>query len=139
MAAKAERKAAPSRKAPHTPVVEWIAAGLSTAMVLGVIGFLVYDGVRSPATPPNVTIEVDSIVPAGPGYLVLFRAQNRSRSTAAEVLVEGELQADGGNVETSETTLDYVPAKGLERGGLYFAHDPRRGQLRLKAKGYREP
>jgi uncharacterized protein (TIGR02588 family) len=126
-------------RAPNTSTAEWIVAALSAALVLGVVGFLINDGVRSPATPPDVTVEVDSIQPAGPGYLVLFRAENRGRSTAAEVVVEGELEADTGRVETSETTLDYVPAGGVERGGLYFRRDPRTFRLRLRAQGYRDP
>lgn len=139
MATKEQRKAAPSSKAPHTPLAEWIAAAVSGVLVLGVIGFLIYDGVRSPPTPPDITIEIDSVGPAGPGYLVQFRARNSGRNTAAEVVVEGELLADTGKVETSETTLDYVPAGGLKRAGLYFSHDPRGGRLRLRARGYREP
>jgi uncharacterized protein (TIGR02588 family) len=139
MATKEQRNAAPSSKAPHTPLAEWIAAGVSTVIVLGVIGFLIYDGVRSPATPPDITIEIDSIGPAGPGYLVQFRARNRGRLTAAAVVVEGELVAGTGKVETAETTLDYVPAGGQERAGLYFSQDPRAGKLRLEARGYQEP
>jgi uncharacterized protein (TIGR02588 family) len=111
----------------------------SAALVLGVLSFLTYDGLRSPKTPPDVTIEVDSIQAAGPGYLVLFRARNIGRTTAAEVLVEGELEADTGRVETSETTIDYVPAEGEQQGGLYFRQDPRRLRLKLRAHGYREP
>lgn len=140
MAPKAEQRATPPiRGAPNTPLAEWVVAGLSAVLVLGVVGFLIYDGVRSPGTPPDVTIEVDSIQAAGPGYLVLFRARNSGRSTAADVAVEGELQADSGRVESSETTLDYVPAGGIQRGGLYFEHDPRRFRLRVRAKGYRDP
>ena len=54
-------------------------------------------------------------------------------------MVEGELEADTGKVETSETTIDYVPAEGEQRGGLYFRQDPRRLRLKLRAHGYREP
>jgi uncharacterized protein (TIGR02588 family) len=120
-------------------MAEWIVAGLSAVLVLGVVGFLIYDGVRHPSTPPDITVEVDSIVPAGPGYLVLIRADNRGRNTAAEVTVEGELEADTGRVETSQTIIDYVPAGGQGRGGLYFQRDPRSLRLRLRAHGYREP
>jgi uncharacterized protein (TIGR02588 family) len=126
-------------RAPNTSTAEWIVAALSAALVLGVVGFLIYDGVRSPSTPPDVTIEIDSIQQAGPGYLVLFRARNRGHSTAAEVVVEGELEADTGRVETSETTIDYVPAGGQQRAGLFFTRDPRRLRLKLRAHGYREP
>jgi uncharacterized protein (TIGR02588 family) len=126
-------------KAPNTSMAEWIVAGVSAALVLAVIGFLIYDGLRSSGTPPDVTIEVDSIAPAGPGYLVLFQARNRGQRTAADVVVEGSLEGDTGRVETSQTTLDYVPPNGLHRAGLYFTRDPRGLRLRLRAHGYREP
>ena len=126
-------------RAPNTSTAEWIVAAVSAALVLGVLGFLIYDGVRSPSTPPDITIEIDSVQQAGPGYLVLFRARNRGRSTAAEVVVEGELEADTGKVETSETTIDYVPAGGQQRAGLFFTRDPGRLRLKLRAHGYREP
>jgi uncharacterized protein (TIGR02588 family) len=139
VAPKDEGHKPPIKQAPSTSTAEWIVAAVSALLVLGVIGFLVYDGVRSADTPPDVTIELDSIQPAGPGYLVLFRARNGGRSTAADVIIEGELMADSGRVEASETTIDYVPPGGLERGGLYFTRDPRRLKLRLRAQGYRDP
>ena len=129
----------PIRKAPSTGMAEWVVAAVSAALVLGVIGFLAYDGLVSPQTPPDVTIVVDSIQQAGPGFLVIFRARNSGRKTAAGVIVEGELMFDNGRVETSETTLDYVPAGGEQRAGLYFARDPRSLKLRLRAEGYRSP
>ena len=130
---------APVKAAPTTSAAEWIVAISSAALVLALLGFLIYEGVRSPGTPPDVTVEVDSIQKVGPGYLVLFRARNSGRTAAAEVLVEGVLDADSARVETSETTIDYVPADGEQRGGLYFREDPRRLRLRLRAHGYRDP
>src|ERR671914_2542412 len=103
---------APLRSAPDTSASEWIVAAVSALLVLGVIGFLVYDGMVSPQTPPDVRVEVDSIHQAGPGFLVLLRARNDGHNTAADVIIEGELMADSGRVEASETTIDYVPAGG---------------------------
>jgi uncharacterized protein (TIGR02588 family) len=120
-------------------MAEWVVAIVSAVLVVAVLGSLIYDGVRSPETPPDVTVEIDSIQSAGPGYLVLFRARNVGRTTAANVVVAGELEADTGTVEASETTLDYVPAGGVARGGLYFEQDPRRLRFTLKAQGYRDP
>jgi uncharacterized protein (TIGR02588 family) len=139
MAPKSRDEKPPLKSAPTTSVSEWIVAIASAALVLGVLGFLIYDGVRSPRTAPDVSIEVDSIQRAGPGHLVLFRARNGGRTTAAGVVVEGELEADSGRVESSETTIDYVPAGGEQRGGLYFQRDPRMLRLRLRAKGYQDP
>jgi uncharacterized protein (TIGR02588 family) len=130
---------APIRGAPSTSTAEWIVAAVSALLVLGVIGFLVYDGMVSPQTPPDVRVEVDSIQQAGPGFLVLLRARNEGHNTAADVIVEGELMGDSGPVETSETTIDYVPAGGQQRAGLYFTRDPRSLELRLRAHGYRDP
>ncbi len=134
-----EKVKAPIRGAPSTSTAEWIVAAVSALLVLGVIGFLVYDGLASPQTPPDVRVEVDSIQQAGPGFLVLFRAHNSGNNTAADVIIEGELLADSGRVETSETTLDYVPAGSEQRAGLYFTRDPRSLKLRLRAHGYRDP
>jgi uncharacterized protein (TIGR02588 family) len=139
MSPRGREQGAPIKGAPTTSVSEWIVAIASAALVVALLGFLVYEGVRSPRTPPEVTVEVDSIQRAGPGYLVLFRAKNSGHTTAAEVLVEGELEGESGKVERSETTIDYVPAGGEQRGGLYFNRDPRRSRLRLKAHGFRDP
>jgi uncharacterized protein (TIGR02588 family) len=139
MAAKAQGDAPLNRKAPNTSAAEWIVAAASAALVLGVLGFLIYDGVRRPSTPPDITIQVDSIQPAGPGYLVLVQTRNRGRNTAADVVVEGALETDTGRVETSQTIIDYVPAGSVQRAGLYFQRDPRTLKLRLRAHGYREP
>src|SRR5215210_5754050 len=138
MPAKSQQQA-PIKGAPTTSVSEWIVAISSAALVLALLGYLIYDGTRSPRTPPDVTVEVESIQKAGSGYVVLFRARNHGRITAADVLVEGELEGDSGKVETSEATIDYVPARGEQRGGLYFRADPQRSRLRLRAHGYRDP
>ncbi len=43
-------------------------------------------------------------------------------------LAEGE--------QTSEVTLDYVPATSHRRGGLFFTEDPRRYPLSIREEGY---
>jgi len=124
---------------PKTSPLEWLVAGLSLLLVLGVAGFLLQDAVRSPPSPPHITLEVDSVVRAGTGYLVEFRALNAGRTTAAGLEVEGEILADTGSVETTQVTIDYVPAKGKTAAGLFFTNDPRRHRLELRPKGYDRP
>lgn len=126
--------------APHeTTWSQWLVAALSTLLVLGAIGFLVYDALRSPPTPPRIVFEVDSAVPAGDGFLVQFRARNRGNTTAARLIVEGTLGGPTGVVASSEATIDYVPAGGAARAGLYFPLDPRGFRLIIRAKGYAMP
>jgi hypothetical protein len=81
MATKARVETPPIRRAPNTSLVEWIVAIASAVLVAGVVGFLVNDAIRFPETPPQIVVEVESIVTAGPGYIVLFRARNGGNST----------------------------------------------------------
>lgn len=118
--------------------LEWVVAAVSALLVLGAVGFLLRNGVQA-QSPPRIILQVDSTVRVGERWLVEFRAHNGGRTTASGVTVEGEVRGDSGEVETSRATLDYVPAQGSQRGGLYFGADPRRGRLRLRATGYERP
>lgn len=118
--------------------LEWVVAAASALVVLGAAGFLLWNGAQ-PQTPPRITLQVDSVVRAGEHWLVEFRAHNGGRTTASGLVVEGEFRSGAGEVERSHATLDYVPAHGSQRGGLFFGADPRRGQLRLRPMGYERP
>src|SRR5688500_10933177 len=110
MSTSKQGESARSKALRETPLLEWVAGALSLLLVLSVAGFLLRDAFRSPPSPPRITFEVDSIVRAGRGYLVEFRARNAGRTTAAGVEIEGELLGDTGTVETTGVTIDYVPA-----------------------------
>lgn len=118
---------------------EWVAAAVSTALVLGVVGYLLYDAVARPQTPPAIEVAADTVLQAGGLWLVEFRATNDGHETAAAVKIEGELMRADSSVETSEAVLDYVPGRSVRHGGLFFRHDPRGYRLELRAHGYQEP
>lgn len=122
-----------------TSAWEWVVAALSAVLVLGSMGFLLWEALTERASPPAITVQVDSIVNTGSGYVVEFRAHNRGQTTGAGVVIEGELLADTGSVETSSVTLDYVPSESSRGGGLFFSHDPARYRLRIRPKGYDRP
>ena len=118
---------------------EWVAAAVSTALVLAVVGYMLYDAVARPQTPPSITVQADSVLRANGLWLVEFQARNHGHQTAAQVKVEGALMDGGEAVETSEAVLDYVPGESVRRGGLFFTRDPRAHRLELRALGYQEP
>lgn len=129
-------------KSSATPLAspwEWAFAVISAIVVLGAIGALLYEAFAEPATPPRIEIMVDTILDTGTGYTVQFRAHNRGNTTAAGLVVEGELTSDTGSVETSSVTIPYVPPRAMREAGLIFAHDPRQFTLELQAKGYDLP
>lgn len=118
---------------------EWVAAAVSTALVLAVIGYMLYDAVARPQTPPSVTVHADSVLAADGHWRVEFHARNHGHLTAAQVMVQGELMQGDSAVETSEAVLDYVPGGAVRRGGLFFTRDPGAHEIRLRAMGYQEP
>lgn len=118
---------------------EWVAAAVSTALVLAVVGYLLYDAVARPRTPPSVTVQVDTVLRAGGLWVVRFHARNEGHTTAAAIHVQGELLEGQRVVETSEAVLDFVPGESVRHGGLFFRMNPRAYRLELRANGYQEP
>ena len=118
----------------------WGIALFGLALVVGAIGFMLYEAAAGDSSPPDVTVRVDSILPTRNGYLVRFRAINEGGSTAEGLTVEGRLLRNGTEaVENSNTTIEYVPAHSEREGGLFFTSDPRQYELQLRAKGYEKP
>ncbi len=122
-----------------TPPLEWALAAASGAVVLAVVAFLLYEGLGERPTPPDVRVTVESVRPAGPGYLVEFTAENVGQTTAARVEVEGVLRDGARAAETSSATLDYAPPESKRRGGLYFTRDPGEFDLEVRATGFDRP
>ena len=118
---------------------EWVAAAVSTALVLAVVGYLLYDAVARPRTPPSIRVAADTVLQSEGLWLVEFHATNGGHETAAGVKIEGELMQADSSVESSEAVLDYVPGRSVRRGGLFFRNDPRAYRLELRAHGYQEP
>jgi len=128
-----------SDQASGNPLLEWLLGILGLILVAGSIGFLLYQALSGDSTPPDITVELDAITPISNGYLVTFRAINQGQATAKGVIVEGQLTAENGEVETSEASLDYLPAGSEREGGLFFTQDPRQFELQLRSLGYEQP
>jgi len=134
-----DNKKEDQNKQKETPVWEWIIAAAGLILVVGAVGLTFYRATTEDKTPPQLTIEVDSIEPNGSGYLVKFAVKNTGNQTAAAVAVEGELKSETETVETSGATLTYSPANSKRRGGLFFTRDPQQFQLQIRVTGYEEP
>lgn len=122
-------------KAPATPVLEWIAAGLGAiiaAIILVTIGWQAIAGGDDPV--PLLSARAESVTPAGSVHVVTVRVTNASSRTAASVHLEGAI--DG---EVSSATLDYVPGHGEASAGLLVAADPRATPLTVRVTGYEHP
>jgi uncharacterized protein (TIGR02588 family) len=121
------------------PAWMWAIGLLGLLLVAGSIGFALYEAVAGDASPPDVTVKLEGILPVQDGYLVEFRAVNEGGTTAAGLTVEGELRDGAEVVEVSDATIDYVPSHSEREGGLFFTQDPRQYDLQLRAKGFESP
>ena len=126
-------------KIDEAPLWMWGIGLLGLALVLGSIVFMLHEAVRGDKSPPDVIVRIESIEPTETGFLVMFRAVNQGGSTAAGLTIEGELRSGMESVETSSTTIEYLPSHSERAGGLFFTSDPREYELQLRATGYEEP
>ena len=131
--------AAKKPSATAIPPLEWAAAAVGFALVCGVLGVMVWLGLTRGDAPAEVSVRAEVVAPAAGGYVVTIRAINTGGTTAADVMVEGELRGAGGVAETSTMTFKYLAPHSERRGGLFFEKDPRQFKLELRAKGYESP
>lgn len=118
---------------------EWLVAGLGALFVLAVLGYLAWYRLAHPETPPKLVAEVASVTEDAGFHYVEVTARNDGFSTAAGVLLLGELVQDGRPVEESEAEIDYLPGHSRRRVTLIFARDPAAHGLVLRFKGYARP
>lgn len=118
---------------------EWIVTVISTLLVVGAVGYVLYRAVSEPTTPPEIVVTIEDIHPRANGYLVEFWAYNRGGRTAKDLAIEGRLVSDTGVVATRSTSLTFVPGESKRRGGLFFPVDPRRYRIEMYPVGYDVP
>ena len=131
--------AAQQGSAPDIPRMEWIVALIGVALVVFTIGWIIWRGLAREPGPPQVALQMKSVVEVGNGYLVHVQAINQGGRTAADVKVAGTLSNTTRQVETAEMTFKFLPPNSPRQGGLFFTNDPRTLRLELSAQGYEAP
>ena len=137
MQAKRGEPEEPARRAKRR--LEAASALVGAALAAATLAVIIWDGVGGEGRPALVNLQAGAVHPHAAGFVVEVVAHNAGDETAADLLVEGTLMRGEEAVETSEATFDYVPSQSRRRGGLVFSQDPRRFELKLRAKGYVEP
>lgn len=121
--------------APQARALEWGFGVASGILVIALLAYLAFQGVRTPS-PPSFRLAVQHVERIDATYHVVVEVENRGDSTAAEVAVRGVVA--GGEPETSETVLDFLPPRSTRQTVLLFAHDPGM-KLTLSVRGYNQP
>ena len=134
---KTDKKGHTERHDPHW--VEWLTGIASAIIVAGLMGWLVYEAVTRSGEPPALSIVAGEIGRADQGFTVTFEIRNSAPTTAAAVMVAGEIRDNGRVIERAEVTFDYVPAESKADGALIFENDPNGRELVIRPTGFTDP
>lgn len=88
---------------------------------------------------PDLNTTVETVEKLKSGYVVKFKVKNDGEYSAAAAVIKGELKEGEKAVETSTTTVAYVPSFSTRDGGVFFTKNPKDYKLELRATGYTEP
>ncbi len=69
----------------------------------------------------------------------MIELRNNGTTTAAALVLEGELRNGMQTVEKSTVTMNYVPAGSTRKAGIYFTNDPKSFDLILTPKSFEQP
>lgn len=125
------------RRHPHW--IEWTTGLLSTALVVVMIGMIVYHGLTAKDAAPELTVTTTAQRPTSQGFEISFIVANAGKKTAAAVPVTGRLLDGDREIESREVTIDYVPAESQVEGALLFTADPGAHVLDIRPSGYSDP
>ncbi|WP_440980703.1 TIGR02588 family protein [Shinella sumterensis] len=134
---KQENRRQRERQDPHW--IEWLTGVISTLLVLAMLGWLSWEAVMRPTTPPDLSIHVVSTERAASGYRVAFDIANTGTTTAAAVTVIGRIIQDGRVIEENPVVFDYVAAQSKTEGAIFFRNDPATGEMSIAPAGYTSP
>ena len=119
--------------------VEWVALAISALAVIGVVGFLVVDGLGDEGQPPTPIVELrrSEAYATDHGWILPATVTNDG-DRAAEALVLRATATVAGGEEESELTVDYLPAGTSVEVSIGFSAEPE-GEVSVQVVGFRLP
>ncbi len=121
------------------PLISWITASVGLLLVLGVIIFLLTKAAAKGPTVPKIHVQASTVFKDAGKHLMIISVTNNGNTTAAALVIEGELKNGTQSVEKSTVTLNYVPAGSTRKAGIYFINDPKNFVLILTPKSFEQP
>ncbi len=126
-------------KSEQTPLWEWVLAAVGVLLVAGAVLTMVYRGLTQDGVPAHFSVTAGSASSINDSYVVPFSVKNLGSQTAADLTIEATLIRGEQTVETSNVTLDYVPANSEREGVMFFTKNPNDFELEFRALGYNKP
>lgn len=119
--------------------VEWVVLAISAAAVVGLVGFLLFDGITDEARPPEprVELQVDAAYDVPGGWIVPARVTNAGDGAAEALVLRATATVDGVE-EESEIAIDFLPAGTDVEISFGFSAEPV-GEVTVQTVGFRLP
>ena len=119
--------------------LEWTVLGLSSVLVLSIIGFLVYSAVTVQDTPPKIIVSLGQPVPQAGHVVVPLVVGNKGYQTAKDLRVE-VIAGSGRRGERALLEFPYLPGQSSAKGWATFTQDPGNpDDLLIRILGYSAP
>jgi uncharacterized protein (TIGR02588 family) len=114
-----------------TSQAEGITLAVSVALLLGVIGLLIYLYVTGGDQPAVIQVRplLQEQWQADGRYYLPVEIQNTGDNTASSLEVELALSAPGGEQETAQFSIQFLAGQDTKRAVATFRQDPTQGEL----------
>ncbi|HEV7279738.1 MAG TPA: hypothetical protein VGN57_05945 [Pirellulaceae bacterium] len=119
--------------------LEWLVFAVGAALVSATVGYLAYDALAVTPRPPKLEVRLGDPVAAPGGFSVPVVVRNRGTKAAETVVVRVEKESDGGESESAELTLDFVPGEASRKGAVVFSGDPASSKLTALPVSFQQP
>ncbi len=118
---------------------ERITLAISSALVLAVVGLLIYLQATGGDEPPVFAASplLAGLRHADDAWYLPIAVANRGDQLAEQVLVRAELTAGAGPAHTAEFTIEMLPGGESAEGVAVFPADPLSGELAVQVASYR--
>lgn len=118
---------------------EWVTFAIASAILLGVVGLVLFDWLGTSDIPPQLSVTQGNIRTAGEQFYVPFTVENTGGETAQSVQIIAELMVNGETVEDGEQQIEFLSGGETEDGEFIFTEDPASGELTLRVASYTAP
>lgn len=119
--------------------LEWVVLAISAALVVGLVGFLVVDGITDEGRPPSPRVELlpDEAYEVENRWILPGTVTNEGDQAAEALALRATASVNGAD-EESEITIDFLPAGTDVEISFGFSGRPE-GEVTVSTVGFRLP
>ncbi len=120
--------------------LEWSVFAVGLVLVLGTLGYLVYDALTMGSEPPVIEIRLEPTVERAGNYIIPVSIKNNGDQTAEGIHIEVQLIQQGRELERSEFVVAFLPRQATREGWVTFKTNPATAeQITARVLGYEKP